>query len=59
MNILVTGGLGYVGTTLVSHLLKKTTHRITIIDRMDYDINRNWYFEILQNQRVKIIKGDS
>ena len=29
MNILVTGGLGYVGTTLVSHLLKKTTHRIT------------------------------
>ena len=58
MNILVTGGLGYVGTTLVSHLLKKTTHRITIIDRMDYDINRNWYFETLQNQRVKIIKGD-
>lgn len=58
MNILITGGLGYVGSTLVSHLLKKSHHRIIVIDRMDYSLNRDWYFNTLYNDRVKIVKGD-
>ena len=50
--ILITGGAGYVGAVLTSHLLNKG-HKITVIDLMIYGE------EVLnKNPNLRIIKGD-
>ena len=51
-NILVTGGAGYVGSMLVSELLRKK-YNVTIIDLMIYGKN---YFK--KNKHLKLIRGD-
>ena len=53
MKILVTGGLGYIGTLLSSRLLKDN-HKVTIIDA-------NWFgnylpFELKKNKNLKLIQ---
>lgn len=35
MNILVTGGLGFIGHHLVDYILEETDHHVTILDRID------------------------
>jgi nucleoside-diphosphate-sugar epimerase len=51
MNILVTGGCGYLGTILVEKLLKKNLN-VVVIDRM-------WFGNFLKkNRRLRIIKDD-
>lgn len=58
MKILVTGGLGYIATTLVKHLLENTEHELVIIDRMDYEINPNFFYKTLKNERITFKKAD-
>jgi nucleoside-diphosphate-sugar epimerase len=51
MNILVTGGCGYLGTIIVEKLLKKNLN-VIVIDRM-------WFGNFLKkNKRLRIIKDD-
>lgn len=51
MRILVTGGCGYVGTSLVERLLSKG-HKVIVIDSI-------WFGNFLQkNKNLKIIKSD-
>ncbi len=51
MNILITGGCGYVGTVLVPKLLSQD-HKITVIDTQ-------WFGNYLnENNQLKIIKAD-
>ncbi len=38
MRILITGGIGYIGSCLVERLLK-TTHNVKIIDKQKYQID--------------------
>ena len=48
MNILITGGLGFIGSHLLCSLLKKTTHKIFNIDKLGYASN-----ELHINQTIK------
>ena len=52
MNILITGGAGYVGSKLVPQMLK-LGHKVTVLDLMIYGEN------VLDNHKnLKKIKGD-
>lgn len=58
MNILICGGVGYIGTTLVTRLLNETDHHITILDRRDYPVNHDFIYELATNKRVDLRRGD-
>ena len=52
MNILILGGGGYVGTPLITELLKNKKNKITVVDTF-------WFGNFLKkNRRLKIIKKD-
>ena len=36
MNILVTGGAGFIGSAVVRHLINDTAHRVMIVDKLTY-----------------------
>jgi len=52
MNILVTGGAGYIGSHIVEQLVKKKSNNICILD----DLSTG--HEKLINQKSNFIKGD-
>jgi len=58
MNILITGGAGFVGSNLANHYLK-SGHEVTIFDnlsRMNVEKNLDWLKKTHKN--MKFIKGD-
>ncbi len=52
MNILVTGGAGYIGSHIIELLVKKKTNKVIVLD------NLSTGFKILINQKSKFFKGD-
>ena len=51
MNVLITGGAGFLGINLVRHLLSKGVEGITVMDVADFD-----YPDV--KDRVRFVKGD-
>ena len=56
MNILITGGAGYIGTVLVERLLAETDAKIVIFDNLMY--KQDGIFALLHNPRVAFVYGD-
>ena len=54
MNILITGGAGYIGSELVQYLIND--HNITVVDNMMYD--HTTLLRYTQNEKFNFIKGD-
>ena len=39
MQVVVTGGAGFIGTNLVNHLLQHTSHAVVVFDKLTYAAN--------------------
>ena len=52
MNILVTGGAGYIGSHIIELLVKKKTNKVIVLD------NLSTGYKILINKKSKFFKGD-
>ena len=53
--ILITGGAGFVGSNLVSFILKKTKYKIISLDNYSSGFKKNH----IKNSRIKYLKGDT
>ena len=53
--IIVTGGAGFVGSNLISHIIKKTNYKIISIDNYSSGNKKNE----LKNKKVKYINGNT
>lgn len=56
LSILVTGGAGYLGSTLVPHLLA-AGHRVTVLDSFLY--RENSLAQVCANPRFDVVNGDA
>ena len=53
--IIVTGGAGFVGSNLISYLIKKTNYKIISIDNYSSGARKNE----IKNKKIQYIKGDT
>ena len=58
MNILITGGCGFIGTNFIKVLLSKSEHQILNIDKLTYASFGNNLNFIKKNDKYSFIQGD-
>lgn len=59
MNILVTGGAGFIGSNFVFHMLNKyTDYRVVCLDILTYAGNLSTLEPIMNNPNFRFVKGD-
>lgn len=59
MKILLVGGLGYIGSTLVEHIRKtESSDHVTILDPLVFDVEPYYFHRVLSDDRFRFIKSD-
>lgn len=59
MNVLVTGGAGFIGSNFVFHMLKEhPTYRVVCLDALTYAGNLSTLEPVMENGNFKFVKGD-
>ena len=58
MRILVTGGLGFIGSSVIRNLITKEFHKIINLDNETYAANKKSLSSIENNSKYFFIKGD-
>lgn len=58
MNILVTGGAGFIGSALCRHLLAETAHSVVDLDKLTYAGNAASVADLAHHPRYRLIEGD-
>ena len=57
INVLVTGGAGFIGSALSKYIISNTNFNLVILDKLTYSSDFNSLKIILNSPRVKFIKG--
>ena len=57
MNLLVTGGAGFIGSNFVHHVIEHTDHHVTVLDKLTYAGNRA-SLEGIADARLTFVLGD-
>ncbi|WP_394188556.1 dTDP-glucose 4,6-dehydratase [Paenisporosarcina quisquiliarum] len=59
MNVLVTGGAGFIGSNFVLQILKEhPTYRVVCLDALTYAGNLSTLKPVMENDNFKFVKGD-
>ena len=58
LNILVTGGAGFIGSALVRHLINDTPHRVLVLDKLTYAGVLSSLEPVAGNERYSFQQGD-
>lgn len=58
MNLLITGGAGFIGLNFVQYLLKNTLYKLTVIDSLTYASHPNEIHALTANKRLRFLKGN-
>jgi dTDP-glucose 4,6-dehydratase len=58
MNILITGGAGFIGSNLIRQILDETSHRIVNVDKLTYAGNLSSLADCAENPRYCFEKAD-
>ncbi len=58
MRILITGGSGFIGSSLVRLLIQNKNHTILNLDKLTYAANSNNLLDVMHNPRYTFVRGD-
>lgn len=58
MQLLVTGGAGFIGSNFVRHVLRETNHNVVTLDLLTYAGSRNNLDGVLEHPRHKFVEGN-
>ncbi len=58
MNIIVTGGAGFIGSAVVRHLLDESDHRVIVVDKLTYAADPGFLASVSANPRFAFEKVD-
>jgi len=58
MNILVTGGAGFIGSALIRYLIAETNHHVLNLDKLTYAGNLNSLEKVSSSDRYQFVCGD-
>jgi dTDP-glucose 4,6-dehydratase len=56
--ILITGGAGFIGSSLVRHAVRNGRHRVIVVDKLTYAGNRLNLEDVLNDRRVVFLEAD-
>jgi len=58
MNILITGGAGFIGSALIRYLINETQHQVLNVDKLTYAGNLESLAGIKNSERYAFVQGD-
>ncbi len=58
MKLLVTGGMGFIGSNFIRLALETTDYEIVNLDKLTYAANPASLDDISSNKRYNLVKGD-
>lgn len=58
MQLLVTGGAGFIGSNFVHHIIDSTNHNVTTLDSLTYAGDKQNVADVADDQRHTFVQGD-